>query len=164
MRLSLQQLADLKNILETAPRTKGKEEYILKTSNPGLGNTSFFAEGEHTVVHYSRVKNTLTDFIDKLTGRHVSEMTALHSGVYFKGTGNKKHVDNSDTTIVIILDMNCEGGEFLLNGVEQKNFNKSGDYIIYNGGRDEHEVLPILEGTREVLVAWYKKPVIKSLM
>ena len=164
MKLTEAELSRLKIILETAPIVEGKEKYELKKKNPGLHNTSFFASGKHTVTHYSKVHNELTSFINRLTGRDTSEMTALHKGTYYVGPGNKKHVDNSDLTIVILLDINCKGGEFLLNGELLNNFSKPGDYVIYNGGRDEHEVLPITEGTREVLVSWYKKPIQKSLM
>jgi hypothetical protein len=35
--------------------------------------------------------------------------------------------------------------------------NVSGDYISFNGGKDEHEVKEITSGERDVLIIWFSK-------
>lgn len=157
MNLSSSELTQLKEYVRLAPILSEGEREQFKYSNPGLYNTSYFAKGVHKVVHFKRQNNSLTDFLEKLSGGKLEDMTALHKVTYFTGPGNKPHVDNADKTIVIILNSDCTGGEFILNGVKQDNFYNEGDYIVYNGGIEEHSVTPITEGVREVLVAWYKK-------
>jgi hypothetical protein len=157
MKLTTSELLKLKEYLNSAPTLTEGEREQFKTTNPGLYNTAYFAKGDHKVVHYKRQDNNLTKFIGKLSGGKVIDMTALHKVTYYPGPGNKPHVDNADRTIVIILNSNCTGGEFILNGIKQDNFYNEGDYIVYNGGVEEHSVTPITEGVREVLVAWYKK-------
>jgi hypothetical protein len=160
MNLSTFELFQLKEYIKVAPTLTEGEREQFKITNPGLYNTAYFSKGDHKVVHYKRQDNNLTRFIGKLSGGKVVDMTALHKVTYYLGPGNKPHVDNADRTIVIILNSKCTGGEFILNRIKQDNFYKEGDYIVYNGGIEEHSVTPITEGVREVLVAWYKKTVL----
>jgi hypothetical protein len=157
MKLDHSEFSQLLEYIDTSPTLTEGEREQFKITNPGLYNTSYFAKGKHNVTHYKRQDNRLTQFLQKLTGRKVQDMTALHTITYYPGPGNKPHVDNSDKTIVIILESDCKGGEFILNGIEQDEFYTARDYTIYNGGLEEHSVNPITEGTRKVLVAWYKE-------
>jgi len=40
---------------------------------------------------------------------------------------------------------------------EKINLNKNREYVIFNGGKDLHEVKPIITGVRDVLIVWFSK-------
>ena len=156
MKLTEEQLTELISYVNDAPLLDSNDVAIQKHEQPALYYSNTFVTSTHDTWHYKRIKNNLTDFIGKLTGRSVDEMTALHKLKYYAGSKNKPHTDLADYTIVIILNSDCIGGQLILNDIPQLDFNQTGDYIMYNGGKERHSVTEITEGTREVLVAWYK--------
>lgn len=156
MKLTKEQLIELISYIDEATLIDDSDREIQKHKQSDLYYSKRHIPGEHDYWHYKRIKNNLTDFIGSLTNRNVEDMTALHRIKYYIGDGNKPHTDQSDYTIVIILNSDCKGGQLILNNIPQLDFNQTGDYIMYNGGLERHSVTPITEGTREVLVAWYK--------
>jgi predicted 2-oxoglutarate/Fe(II)-dependent dioxygenase YbiX len=81
----------------------------------------------------------------------------IHIFTYHVGAEMVEHYDtNSYDTFVIILEDKFEGGVFYLNG-KHTEFKKRGDVARYNGSASPHEVTPITNGTRKVLVVWYPK-------
>ena len=161
MKISNENLQWVKKEVENTQHLPLKNIEEERRVNPGPYSPNTFGRNKaYSIEYYSRKKSPLTDFIDKLSGRDYTDMNSLHKVTYFSGNGIKPHTDNSDCTLVLILNRShTAGGEFLMNGVEQPNFTNPGDYIIYDGGITVHEVLPVLGGDREVLVATYLREV-----
>lgn len=154
--LTPESLNTLKYILQTTPECTVLERQKLRSKAPGVADSSYFVKGKHKVINYTLKDIKLNKYLTELTGEPSEDLITIHKATYFKGPGNKEHVDFSDCTLVIMLDHNCIGGDFIFN----KNlieFRNTGQYLIYNGGKELHSVTEITQGSREVLVVWYRK-------
>ena len=106
----------------------------------------------------------LANFVNKITGYTISDITSLHFIRYTEGKNLTRHRDQRmldiknpqrSVSIIFLLEMSDEGGEFLLDDNEV-DFHTPGKYISFDGEATYHEVKEIKKGKREVLVLWYK--------
>ena len=70
----------------------------------------------------------------------------------------KKHKDRFTThkTISLILSDEFEGGDMYINDIKV-NLNKNGEFVMFHGGNDFHEVREVTKGKRDVLIVWFSK-------
>ena len=73
---------------------------------------------------------------------------------YKDGRWLRKHVDGAgNKTSIILLSDGFVGGDTYIN---DKVVNlKKGDAVLFNGGREFHEIKPVTEGTRYALNFWF---------
>ena len=73
---------------------------------------------------------------------------------YKDGRWLRKHVDGlGNKTSIILLSDGFIGGDTYIN---DKVVNlKKGDAVLFNGGREFHEIKPVTEGTRYALNFWF---------
>lgn len=114
----------------------------------------------------------LTNYMNSITGYSAKDITSLHFIRYKEGKNLTRHKDEymldiknpeKSTSIVFLLSMSEEGGDFLLDD-KDVGFNTPGQYISFDGQATYHEVKEIKKGVREVLVLWYRPKVEKSLL
>lgn len=111
-----------------------------------------------TVTHYSISNTKLIGLLNKISGQDITNVTSLHVAEYYKGNFLRGHRDTgSGFTLTILLESNCKGGDFYIEG-KRAELNQPGDYVMYNGGKQKHEVRPILEGYRKTLIIFYSTP------
>jgi hypothetical protein len=75
---------------------------------------------------------------------------------YKDGRWLRKHVDGAGnkTSIILLSDEFVGGDTYIDDGIV--NF-KKGDGVIFEGGRQYHEVKPVTKGTRYALNFWFYK-------
>jgi len=155
MKLTNEELVELKNILSSTPSATDTELQLLKKRAPGVYHSDTFGKGEYGIEYYTLKHKPLNNFLFKITNYDSDYLTTLHKIHYIKGSKVTEHVDYSDLTCVIMLENNSEGGDFLFNK-EKIQFKETGEYLLYNGGETLHEVTEIISGNRDVLVIWYR--------
>jgi len=127
----------------------------------------------HNIPHFNRVLNTekcwfytlknetLNKFICNKFGESINNLYTIHRLIYNTGGECKRHKDRFTThkTVSLLLSDKFEGGDMYINGIKHP-MNNLGDYVCFNGGKDFHEVKPITNGIRDVLIIWFsnKKP------
>jgi len=73
---------------------------------------------------------------------------------YKDGRWLRRHVDGAvNKTSIILLSNNFVGGDTYIND-KVVNLEK-GDCVLFNGGREYHEIKPVTEGTRYALNFWF---------
>ena len=66
------------------------------------------------------------------------------------------HTDKySEITLNILLEDDCEGGYLYIEGKKIEEYEKKGDYVIYEGRKQKHSVTPIIKGKRKALIVWF---------
>ena len=94
--------------------------------------------------------------MESLTGRNAKDLLSIHTITTFKGAEVYPHKDTSSAiSLSLILEDKFKGGDFYLNN-NYVDIKKAGDYLVFNGRKDSHKVTPITEGSRKVLIAFYK--------
>jgi len=160
MKLSKEILEELLYELEKTPLVNEKEleERIsmMPQSWPGIkARTNFFTNT--ILTHYSFRNPTLNRIFTDLTKRNIKDAVSLHTvEVGAPDVGAVSHIDtHSHLTINILLEDDFEGGEFYLNHKKYDGLREKGDYALYNGTKEYHEVKPITKGRRKSLIVWY---------
>lgn len=111
------------------------------------------------LIHYSTKNKKLNEIVNKLTNRETKDIVALHTIEMNPPCETKSHIDLiSYLTLNILLEDNFEGGDFYLNGKKTEGMRSKGEYIMYNGGKEQHAVSQITKGTRKSLIVWYDNP------
>lgn len=136
---------------------------LSNPNNPKLGRTdSYLADST-----FFKTKNNreLVDYINKLTGYKVEDISSFFHVRYTVGDKLPRHRDRSNhdilsnpvhsTSYSFLLSMCDEGGEFLLNDTEI-DFRTPGQYISFDGQDIFHEIKEVKTGIRDVLVIWYR--------
>lgn len=114
----------------------------------------------------------LANFVNSITGYSIKDITSLHYIRYSEGKSLIRHKDEymldiknpeKSTSIIFLLNMSTEGGEFLLDD-KDVGFNTPGQYISFDGQATYHEVKEVVKGSREVLVLWYRPKTTQSVI
>lgn len=112
------------------------------------------------VIHYDISNVKLIEMLNELCGGKTENVTSLHVVEYFEGNYLRAHVDTSSRlTLNLLIESDCAGGDLIIEG-KTAELNKPGDYVIYDGGTQKHEVTPITRGYRKTLIIWYSIPYI----
>lgn len=164
MRLNDNEFSFLKAELECTPILKDDEMKYIKSAHPQLYYTtknkrdsgvSLFTENSFI---YSLENEKLNKFLSEKFDEPIENIYTIHRLIYAKGGFAKKHKDRFTThkTVGIILSDSFEGGDMYINDkkVEMSN---NGDFVVFNGGTDSHEVREITNGFRDVLIIWFSK-------
>lgn len=78
---------------------------------------------------------------------------SIHWIEYSTGCSSDRHLDRSSlNTYIVLLTDEFEGGDLLVDGVSTDM--RMGDIVSFNGSKEQHEVLTVTQGVREVLVVW----------
>ena len=112
------------------------------------------------VTHYDIANTELIEILNKISGCSSKDISSLHTVTYTEGEFLRPHLDRSSkVTLNILLEADCDGGELYIDG-KDSGLNFPGDYVIYNGGKQEHEVKLIKKGKRKTLIIWYDKKIL----
>jgi len=110
--------------------------------------------------HYDNSNTELIEILNRISGCASKDITSLHTVTYTEGHFLRPHLDRSSkVTLNILLEADCDGGELYIDG-KDSGLNFPGDYVIYNGGKQEHEVKLIKKGKRKTLIIWYDKKIL----
>lgn len=110
------------------------------------------------VIHYDISNVKLIEMLNQLCGGKTENVTSLHVVEYFEGNYLRAHVDTSSRlTLNLLIESDCDGGDLIIEG-KKAELNNPGDYVIYDGGYQKHEVTPITRGYRKTLIIWYSTP------
>lgn len=164
MKLSNDEFLFLNSQLEITPILKDEELKYIKSAHPQLYYTtknkrdsgvSLFTENSFI---YSLENEKLNRFLSKTFDEPIENIYTIHRLIYGKGGFARKHKDRFTThkTVGIILSDSFEGGDMYIND-KKVEMRKKGDFIIFNGGTDSHEVKEITYGFRDVLIVWFSK-------
>lgn len=107
---------------------------------------------------YSLNNTSLNEFICNKFNESKDNLYTIHRLIYKTGGECKRHKDRFTThkTVSLLLSNKFEGGDMYINDVKAT-MNNLGDYVCFNGGKDFHEVKPITNGIRDVLIIWFSK-------
>lgn len=141
-------LSSTKRVIDNKSNKLSKSQsHILKHSDKVLPD--IFIE------YYSTTNKILNKKLSDVLEIEDLNPITIHTFKYENGAHSLEHRDtNSFNTFVIMLEDDYKGGDFYLNG-KLTEFKKRGDVANYVGKESPHEVKPVTEGTRTVLVAWY---------
>jgi len=164
MRLSNEEINFLLNELSNSTLMDEDEiKYIMK-AHPQLYYTIEGKRGDGVALFteksylYSLNNINLKKFLSVKFNEDIENVYSIHKLIYGVGGVAKKHRDRFTThkTVSIILSDNFSGGEMFIND-ELVEMNSIGDYVIFDGSKDLHEVKEITDGIREVLIIWFSK-------
>jgi hypothetical protein len=164
MKLSFEEFCFLKNELDSTPIMNDDEIKFAKSAHPQL-YYSFIGKKddgvalitEKTIIYSLRNEN-LNDFLCEKFDESLENLYMIHKHIYGVNDFAQKHKDRFTThkTVSLILSDEFEGGDMYINDKKVK-LNKKGEYVVFHGGNDFHEVTPVTKGNREVLIIWFSK-------
>jgi len=164
MKLTNEEFEILLNELNNTPTMDEEEIKFIKSAHPQLYYTSENKRDNGVSLYtdrsfiYSLKNEKLKKILCDKFNEDIQNVYSIHKLIYGIGGHAKKHKDRFTThkTVSIILSDNFKGGEMYINE-QLVEMNELGNYIVFDGGRDLHEVKEIIEGEREVLVIWFSK-------
>jgi len=90
-----------------------------------------------------------------------NKIQSIHIVNYPEGGKSFAHRDVNTSNTAIFLLENCkEGGNLEIYDSGKWNtvkMNTPGDWLYFNGSKNQHRVSEVKKGTRKVLVVWYEK-------
>lgn len=164
MKLSVDEFSELENELSITPIMDDDELEYTRKAHPQLYFT-FIGKKDDSVVLFTEksyifsLKNKkLNSLICDKFGEPLEHLYMIHRLIYNVGGFAKRHKDRFTThkTVSIILSDEFEGGDMYVND-EKIRCNEKGEYIVFNGGKDWHEVKEVTSGYRDVLIIWFSK-------
>ncbi len=164
MKLAIEDLIFLKSELEKT-RTMDEEDLkYIKSAHPQLYYTNNLKKDDGVSLFpekswiYTLENETLNKFICNKFEEPIDNLYIIHRLAYGENGYAKKHKDRFTThkTVSILLSSDFTGGEMYIND-ENVSLKSEGDYIVFNGGDEFHEVKKIITGVRDVLIVWFSK-------
>lgn len=156
MKLSKKQLDDI--IEELSRATLVSEEEFNRRVNLNAAWKRIDEGSDYStmkVIHYDISNVKLIEMLNELCGGKTENVTSLHVVEYFEGNYLRAHVDTSSRlTLNLLIESDCDGGDLIIEG-KLAELDTPGDYVIYDGGIQKHEVTPITRGYRKTLIIWY---------
>ena len=164
MKLSIDDLVFLKSELNNTRIMNEEDLVYIKASHPQLYFATQLKKDEGVSLFpnnswvYTLENKKLNEFICNKFEEPIDNLYIIHRLIYGENGYAKKHKDRFTThkTISILLSSDFTGGEMYINdkNVSLKN---EGDYVVFNGGSESHEVKKIISGERDVLIIWFSK-------
>lgn len=164
MRLSNKDFDFLQNELSKTPIMDEEELKSIKSSNPQIYYTTQNIKDDFVTLRteksyvYQLSNETLNKFICEKFHEPIENLCIIHRLLYVSGGFAKKHKDRFTTykTGIIIIKDTFTGGDMYINDMRVE-LNTSGDYISFNGAKEEHEVKEITSGQRDILHIRFSK-------
>ena len=155
MKFTTENYSKIKRLLDDAIQSSKEEIDQLQYTARGLYKNIFSDSSPFKIWTYSLENHELKQFLSNLFNQDSNNITTMHRLKYLEGGSSIRHLDKATCTFVLILDADLEGGEFYLNDEYRDDFKKTGDYLLYNGGSEYHEVKEVKKGYWDVFVAWW---------
>lgn len=164
MRLSHRDFISLMEELDKTPPMNHEEIRYVKSAHPQLystysnenveGRALFTESGKMYSLRNSELNKKICDLFDPGN----NNIYSIHRLIYGQGGLAKRHKDRFTTykTVSLILSDNFTGGEMYIND-QKVEMSRSGEYVIFDGGKDFHEIKEVTTGKREVLIIWFSK-------
>jgi len=150
---------ELTNELDNTPLATSEQIQEMYKHMPGLAKVNvprYKISRDVDLVHYPFTNSKLNTLLESITGMKAENLLSIHTITTTVGAEVYPHKDTcSAVSLSLILDDEFEGGDFYLNS-DYVDIKKAGDYLIFNGHINSHKVTPITEGSRKVLIAFYK--------
>jgi len=164
MKLTKDEFDFLMNELNSATLMDDNEIKYIQKAHPQLYYTIEGKRGDGVALFteksymYSLNNINLKRYLCDKFNEDIENVYSIHKLIYGVGGKANKHKDRFTThkTVSIILSDNFDGGEMFIND-KLVEMNSLGNYIIFNGSKDLHEVKEITNGIREVLIIWFSK-------
>lgn len=164
MKLSIDDLGFLKSELDATRIMNEDDLAYIKASHPQLYFATHLKKDEGVSLFpnnswvYTLENKNLNEFICNKFEEPIDNLYIMHRLVYGENGYAKKHKDRFTThkTVSILLSSDFTGGEMYINDKDVSLTNE-GDYIVFNGGNESHEVKKIISGERDVLIIWFSK-------
>ena len=164
MKLSNEELLFLKSELNTTRIMNEEDLVYIKAAHAQLYNTGNSEKADTLSLFptnnwvYTLENKNLNEFICNKFEEPINNLYIMHRLIYGENGYCKKHRDRFTThkTVSILLSSDFTGGEMYINDKDVLLTN-AGDCAVFNGGKDFHEVKPITNGIRDVLIIWFSK-------
>jgi len=164
MKLSIEDLIFLKSELSVTRIMNEEDLTYIKASHPQLYFATHLKKDEGVSLFpnnswvYTLENKNLNEFICNKFEEPIDNLYIIHRLIYGENGYAKKHKDRFTThkTISILLSSDFTGGEMYIND-EDVSLTNEGDYVVFNGGNESHEVKKIISGERDVLIIWFSK-------
>jgi hypothetical protein len=164
MKLSIDELGFLKSELDSARIMNEDDLAYIKASHPQLYFATHLKKDEGVSLFpnnswvYTLENKNLNEFICNKFEEPIDNLYIMHRLIYGENGYAKKHKDRFTThkTVSILLSSDFTGGEMYINDKDVSLTNE-GDYVVFNGGKESHEVKKIITGERDVLIIWFSK-------
>lgn len=132
---------------------------ILKNfciNNTGVDNVNRESKEINKISKIQNIPDTITSVLRRITGLKNS-ISSFHTVTYKEGDYSLPHYDTGTEKSIVILLENCEQGGRLFINNKPIEFNKPGDWILFDGHKNIHYVSKVTKGIRKTLVCWFKK-------
>ena len=164
MKLSIDDLVFLKSELNNTRIMNEEDLVYIKASHPQLYFATQLKKDEGVSLFpnnswvYTLENKKLNEFICNKFEEPIDNLYIIHRLIYGENGYAKKHKDRFTThkTVSILLSSDFTGGEMYINDKDVSLTNE-GDYVVFNGGKESHEVKKITSGERDVLIIWFSK-------
>ena len=164
MKLSIDDLVFLKSELNNTRIMNEEDLVYIKASHPQLYFATQLKKDEGVSLFpnnswvYTLENKNLNEFICNKFEEPIDNLYIMHRLIYGENGYAKKHKDRFTThkTVSILLSSDFTGGEMYINDKDVSLTNE-GDYVVFNGGKESHEVKKIITGERDVLIIWFSK-------
>jgi hypothetical protein len=164
MKLSIEDLIFLKSELSVTRIMNEEDLAYIKASHPQLYFATHLKKDEGVSLFpnkswvYTLENKELNEFICNKFEEPIDNLYIIHRLIYGENGYAKKHKDRFTThkTVSILLSSDFTGGEMYIND-ENILLKNEGDYVVFNGGNESHEVKRIITGERDVLIVWFSK-------
>jgi hypothetical protein len=164
MRLLVEDLIFLKSELSKTRIMNEEDLAYIKSSHPQLYFATHLKKDEGVSLFpnkswvYTLENKELNEFICNKFEEPIDNLYIIHRLIYGENGYAKKHKDRFTThkTVSILLSSDFTGGEMYIND-ENILLKNEGDYVVFNGGNESHEVKRIITGERDVLIVWFSK-------
>jgi hypothetical protein len=164
MRLLVEDLIFLKSELSKTRIMNEEDLAYIKASHPQLYFATHLKKDEGVSLFpnkswvYTLENKELNEFICNKFEEPIDNLYIIHRLIYGENGYAKKHKDRFTThkTVSILLSSDFTGGEMYIND-ENISLKNEGDYVVFNGGNESHEVKRIITGERDVLIVWFSK-------
>mgnify|MGYP000536484931 FL=1 len=164
MKLSIEDLLFLKSELSNTRIMNEEDLTYIKSSHPQLYFATQLKKDEEVSLFpnnswvYTLENKNLNEFICNKFEEPIDNLYIMHRLIYGENGYAKKHKDRFTThkTVSILLSSDFTGGEMYIND-KKVSLKNEGDYVVFNGGNESHEVKKIINGERDVLIIWFSK-------
>jgi len=164
MKLSIDDLVFLKSELNNTRIMNEEDLVYIKASHPQLYFATQLKKDEGVSLFpnnswvYTLENKKLNEFICNKFEEPIDNLYIIHRLIYGENGYAKKHKDRFTThkTVSILLSSDFTGGEMYINDKDVSLTNE-GDYVVFSGGKESHEVKKIITGERDVLIIWFSK-------
>lgn len=164
MKLSNEEISFVISELENTPIMTEDELVYIKSAHNNMYSTIHNIPYPNQVLEtekcwfYTLKNENLNKFICNKFDEPIDNLYTMHRLIYNTGGVCKRHKDRFTThkTVSLILSDNFEGGDMYIND-KKIQCNEKGEYTVFNGGKDWHEVKQVTSGYRDVLIVWFSK-------